>query len=209
MTALFPIKSSSIKQLSYIPQAEPSLSIPLEIRKSRRKTWSISLSPDLTLLMKIPNMLSFSQAEKILSTREAWILKKYHALEAARASVVKQDLSPSQRQALEKRYRQAAKEYFPARAAYYAELLGVTYATITIRDQKTRWGSCSAKGNLNFNWRLMLAPPRVLDYVVVHELCHRIEMNHSKAFWNTVEMILPDYKEQKKWLRDNGSTLYL
>lgn len=209
MTALFPIKSSSIKQLSYIPQAEPSLSIPLEIRKSRRKTWSISLSPDLTLLMKIPNMLSFSQAEKILSTRETWILKKYHALEAARASVVKHDLSPSQRQALEKRYRQAAKEYFPARAAYYAGLLGVTYATITIRDQKTRWGSCSAKGNLNFNWRLMLAPPRVLDYVVVHELCHRIEMNHSKAFWNTVEMILPDYKEQKKWLRDNGSTLYL
>ena len=119
------------------------------------------------------------------------------------------DLTPVQRKALENRYRQAAKEYFPARVAYYEKIIGVTHNEIRIRDQKTRWGSCSSKGNLNFNWRLMLAPPRVLDYVVVHELCHRKEMNHSKAFWNAVEMVLPDYKELRKWLRDNGNSLSL
>ena len=90
------------------------------------------------------------------------------------------------------------------RVAYYAEKLGVSYGKITLRQQKTRWGSCAANGNLNFNWLLILAPPEVLDYVVVHELCHRREMNHSQAFWKEVEKILPDYRERQKWLKDNG-----
>jgi len=83
----------------------------------------------------------------------------------------------------------------------------VTYGRITIRNQKTRWGSCSSKGNLNFNCLLMLAPPEVLDYVVVHELCHRMEMNHSKRFWSLVETVLPDYREQEKWLKGEGAVL--
>ena len=91
--------------------------------------------------------------------------------------------------------------------AYYAQLLGVTYATISIRDQKTRWGSCSSKGNLSFSWRLILAPPKVLDYVVVHELCHRKEMNHSPRFWVLVESMIPDYKTHRKWLKENGEKL--
>ena len=78
---------------------------------------------------------------------------------------------------------------------------------ITIRNQKTRWGSCSSKGNLNFNCLLMLTPPEVIDYVVVHELCHRKEMNHSGAFWAEVEKVLPDYKEQVKWLKENGGQI--
>ena len=89
-------------------------------------------------------------------------------------------------------------------SAYFAEKIGVSYGRITLRQQKTRWGSCSANGNLNFNWLLILAPPEVLDYVVVHELCHRRQMNHSQAFWNEVSAVLPGYKEQKKWLKDNG-----
>lgn len=109
--------------------------------------------------------------------------------------------------ALEKRYRDAAKEYIPKRVEYYHEFTGGTYHKITIRDQKTRWGSCSSNGTLSFNYRLMLAPPRVLDYVVVHELCHLTHMNHSTDFWNMVASILPDYKEYRKWLRDNGHTL--
>ena len=86
--------------------------------------------------------------------------------------------------------------------------MGVTYGRIAIREQKTRWGSCSGKGNLNFNWRLIFAPPEVLDYVVVHELAHRKEMNHSKNFYAIVESVMPDYKKWKKWLKENGESLF-
>lgn len=100
-----------------------------------------------------------------------------------------------------------ALNYIPERVAYYAEQIGVTYGRITIRNQKTRWGSCSSKGNLNFNCLLMLTPPEIVDYVVVHELCHRKEMNHSKAFWSEVEKVLPNYKTRVRWLKDEGSSI--
>ena len=92
-------------------------------------------------------------------------------------------------------------------AEHYAPILGVHYHRITIRTQRTRWGSCSSKGNLNFNCLLGLAPPEVLDYVVVHELCHLIEMNHSKQFWDAVEKVMPCYKIHRRWLKDNGNKL--
>ena len=100
-----------------------------------------------------------------------------------------------------------AKEVFPSKVAYFAKIVGVTYGRITIRCQKTRWGSCSSKGNLNFNCLLMLAPPEIVDYVVVHELCHRLEMNHSPKFWAQVERVLPHYKKYRKWLKDMGGNL--
>ncbi len=93
------------------------------------------------------------------------------------------------------------------RAEYYARQMQVSYGRVAVKDQKTRWGSCSAKGNLNFNWRLILAPGEVLDYVVVHELAHRREMNHSVRFWNLVESVLPDYQQRKRWLKENGDRL--
>ena len=85
--------------------------------------------------------------------------------------------------------------------------MGVTYGRSTIRSQHTRWGSCSARGNLNFNCLLALTPPEVLDYVVVHELCHRKELNHSPAFWAEAERVLPDYKNRRNWLKENGTAL--
>ena len=100
-----------------------------------------------------------------------------------------------------------ARQTIPERVAHFAPLVGVTYGRITIRSQHTLWGSCSSKGNLNFNCLLMLTPPEVLDYVVVHELCHRKEMNHSARFWAEVEHVLPDYEIQRKWLRENGTAL--
>lgn len=102
---------------------------------------------------------------------------------------------------------QQAVAVIPGRVEFFAKQIGVDYGRITIRNQKTRWGSCSSKGNLNFNCLLMLAPQEVLDYVVVHELCHRKEMNHSKAFWQEVEKILPDYKKSVQWLKKEGIRL--
>lgn len=110
---------------------------------------------------------------------------------------------------LERRYKNAARERFEARTAYYHAVTGGIYTSITIRDQKTRWGSCSSRGTLSFNYRLIFAPPRVLDYVVVHELCHLTHMNHSRDFWNMVASVMPDYKVYKNWLKEHGHELNL
>lgn len=109
---------------------------------------------------------------------------------------------------LEKWYRKEAKILLNEKADEYAQRLGVSYTDIHIKDQKSRWGSCSSKGNLNFNWRIIMAPEPVCDYVVIHELCHLIHMDHSPAFWQLVESICPQYKQYKKWLKDNADTLY-
>jgi len=101
-----------------------------------------------------------------------------------------------------------AKRIIPVKVKKYADIIGVDYGRITIKMQKSRWGSCSSKGNLNFNCLLMNAPDEIIDYVVVHELCHRKEMNHSPRFWAHVEKVLPDYKERRKWLKDHGNELY-
>ena len=100
-----------------------------------------------------------------------------------------------------------ALRVLPERTDHYARLMGISYGRITIREQKTRWGSCSSKGNLNFNWKLVLMPMDLLDYVVVHELAHRREMNHSKDFWRIVEEVLPDYRERRKRLNNFSSML--
>lgn len=107
----------------------------------------------------------------------------------------------------EKRYRNEARKVFTARVEYYHKSTGGNYTSITIRDQKSRWGSCSSRGTLSFNYRLIFAPPKVLDYVVVHELCHLTHMNHSKDFWNMVEQVMPDYRIYKDWLREHEPEL--
>lgn len=111
------------------------------------------------------------------------------------------------KEGLERWYTQQAHVIFPIRVMYYERITGGRVNQIHIRDQKTRWGSCSSLRNLNFNWRLIMAPPEVLDYVVVHELCHLTHMNHSREFWEMVGSVMPDYRERKRWLRDNGQML--
>lgn len=118
------------------------------------------------------------------------------------------DCSPAAvKAALETWYRWAAGRYIRARVGYFATQVGRKPGRITIREQKTRWGSCSAQGNLNFNWRIMMAPPEIIDYLVVHELCHLVHLDHSPEFWNLVASIIPDYKARKDWLRKNGHQL--
>ena len=104
-------------------------------------------------------------------------------------------------------YRENARKLVCRRAAYYGELLGEIPEKILIREQKSRWGSCNSKGELRLNWKLIMAPPAVFDYVVVHELCHLKEMNHSAGFWSLVKSLCPEYKECRKWLKEYGALL--
>ncbi len=109
---------------------------------------------------------------------------------------------------LEKWYRKEAALVLQQKVQKFANLLGVNYQDIRIKDQKSRWGSCSSKGNLNFNFRIIMAPEQICDYVVIHELCHLVHMNHSDDFWMLVKSICPTYKQCIKWLKDNGRVLY-
>lgn len=104
-------------------------------------------------------------------------------------------------------YRSRARELLAARVGYYAPLMGVSVPRLRITGAQRRWGSCSATGTVSFAWRLVMAPMDVIDYVVVHELAHRREMNHSVRFWAVVEAILPDYRERRRWLKEHGATL--
>lgn len=111
--------------------------------------------------------------------------------------------------ALEAFYRRQARTIITERLNHWNAHYGYTWTRVTIKEQKTRWGSCSRKGSLNFNWRLLLAPLPVLDYVVVHELCHLCEMSHAPRFWRLVEIACPDYVQHRRWLRAHGQELAL
>ena len=113
------------------------------------------------------------------------------------------------RSAIERFYRQKARCYLPKRVRELAEKHGFEYERVRIKNQKTRWGSCSAKRNINLNLRLMMAPDPAIDYVIIHELCHLREMNHRPAFWALVETYCPDYRHWKDWFRQHGPSLML
>mgnify|MGYP001256756014 FL=1 len=108
---------------------------------------------------------------------------------------------------LKKRYMEQAEKILPEQVEYYSKLLNVPYKKIKIKDQKSRWGSCSNKGTINLNWRIIMAPNQVSAYVIIHELTHLKHMDHSRSFWQTVESYLPDYRKWKKWLAVNGKLL--
>ncbi|MBO5197100.1 MAG: M48 family metallopeptidase [Lachnospiraceae bacterium] len=104
-------------------------------------------------------------------------------------------------------YVRKAKERIPERTAYYARVMKESYHDIRIKDQKTRWGSCSSKRNLNFSWRIIMAPTPVMDYVIIHELSHLQHLDHSENFWARVAQFMPDYQEKQEWLKENGGRL--
>ena len=168
-----------------------------EVIRSRRRTVALEIKNG-KLLVRAPLLMSNARIDALVREKQAWIEKR---LAKAQQNVEK--LTPEELKALAKQ----AAQVIPERVRYYAPLIGVSYGRVTIRAQRTRWGSCSAAGNLNFNCLLMLAPPEVLDSVVVHELCHRREMNHSARFYAEVLRVFPDYRKRRKWLKDNGEAL--
>lgn len=108
---------------------------------------------------------------------------------------------------LKKWYKKQASDYITKRVDYYKDIIGVTVNSVSIKSRKTQWGSCDSNGDITFSWRLVMACPEAIDYVVIHELCHRKHMDHSREFWKLVQKFMPDYKKQKQWLEENSVNL--
>ena len=174
-----------------------------EVIRSNRKSFAAEIKQN-QLLIKAPLQASNEEINAFMLKNKKWIethLAKAQAQQKAAESYHR--LTYDEIQALANK----ALEVIPERVKHYAPLIGVTYGRITIRNQRSKWGSCSSKGNLNFNCLLMLTPPEVIDSVVVHELCHRKEMNHSDKFYAEVLRVFPDYWACDKWLKENGNIL--
>ncbi len=176
----------------------------IRVKRSNRKTLSLEIKEDLSLTVRAPRYVSDEEIRSFIASHLAWIEKhqeKMRQRNEATASI--RPLTSEELNALADK----AMQVIPGRVEHFAKILHVTYGRITIRNQQTRWGSCSSKGNLNFNCLLMLTPDHILDYIVVHELCHRLEMNHSARFWTKVATVIPDYRDCEKWLKEHGSAI--
>ena len=176
------------------------MEISYKLIRSSRKTISLQITPAGEVIVRCPNRYPAREVEKFVRSKESWIEKHLEKIGTKPA------LPPFTREQLEV-LADRALDVIPEKVRQFAPAVGVSYGRITIRSQHTRWGSCSARGNLNFNCLLTLCPEAVMDYVVIHELCHRKELNHSPAFWAEVERVCPDYKIHRKWLKENGGAL--
>lgn len=174
--------------------------IKYRVIRSGRKTLSLQIK-DGELLVRVPYRTGDKDVQAFVERHRDWIDKHYAAAVKRQTAAIK--LTPQELKALTN----GAVAVIPDRAAHYARLLGVEYGRISVRSQRTRWGSCSSRKNLSFNCLLMLAPPEVLDSVVVHELCHLKEMNHSPRFYALVESVYPEYRRHHAWLKENGQSL--
>ena len=168
-------------------------------RSSRARRWTLRVPWGGPVELTVPRRVSAREVERIVASHGDWIARE-------RAKHVPR-LGLDARAVSEAEARRATRELVAVVADDEAQALGVEYARIQVRDQRTRWGSCSTRGTLSFNWRLALAPHAVLDYVVVHELCHLREANHSPRFWGLVESRRPGWREQRAWLREHGAEL--
>lgn len=180
----------------------------IDIIRSGRKTLALEITRALKVLARAPYLMPDKDIQRFIKEKSPWIeshmeiMKKKIETDAEQ----KENISVFTEEEIHQLADKALK-VIPARVAYYAPIVGTRFGRITIRNQVSRWGSCSSKGSLSFNCLLMLTPPDVIDYVVVHELCHCKELNHSARFWDEVCRVLPDYKAPKKWLKDNGGAL--
>ena len=186
-------------RLSVADQVTMPNTITYKTIKSDRKTIAIQIMPEGNVVVRCPRRMRSDDIKRFVESKSGWIEKHLAACNPIEPSKLSEkEIS---------KLREKARHLVTQRVKYYAPIIGVPYGQIAIRTQRTRWGSCSSKGNLNFNCLLALVPPDVLDYIVVHELCHRKELNHSERFWTEVGKVLPDYRIRKKWLKDNGANL--
>jgi predicted metal-dependent hydrolase len=176
----------------------------IAVIRSRRRTLALQVRQNGEVVVRAPLFVREQEVRRFVEEHLEWIKKQQRKLTFAAEQ--RSEIRPLTEEELSA-LREQARRDLTERAKLYAPRVGVTYGRISIRHQKTKWGSCSSGGNLNFNCLLMLAPEAVRDYVVVHELCHRKQMNHSEAFWAEMERVLPEYREARKWLKNHGQEL--
>ena len=208
-------------------------------RSTRARRIRVSVDPHTGVEVVIPQRATKKEAQAAVAELRPWIDRRLHDVHAARQRLAspsgtvpflgdhlrlqydegrtrahrKADVlhvpAADAHEAIERWYRVQARAEIAPRLTRATDALGRIHTTLSIRNQRTRWGSCSATGAMSFNWRLLLAPEPVLDYVVWHEACHLVVMDHSRNFWTLVERHLPGYREPRRWLRQNGAALVL
>ncbi len=160
----------------------------------------LEVSPDGALVVTAPSYFGIRVIEYFLAKHAAWVRRKMDETKGRTVvHITRRDIPELKKQAL---------AFAHERCGYYAELYGVSFRSVTIRAQKTRWGSCSHKGNLSFNYRIMALPAHLAEYIIVHEMCHLLELNHSGSFWRHVERCVPGHKRLRKELR-SISTIFV
>lgn len=183
-----------------IKKADGRGEIRISVIRSARKSLGLEVRDANTVLARIPTRVSDRELKAFVENHRSWILEKTEVM-AEREEKRKSTPAPPP-ELLSKTDRMKIQLKIGKRVRHYCEAMGVTVGYVTVKDQKTRWGSCSAKGNVNFNYQLAFLPDELLDYVVIHELAHRRHMNHSRAFWAEVEKYCPDYLERREQLKE-------
>ena len=183
-----------------IKKADGRGEIRISVIRSARKSLGLEGRDANTVLARIPTRVSDRELKAFVENHRSWILEKT-AVMAEREENRKSTPAPPP-ELLSKTDRMKIQLKIGKQVRHYCEAMGVTVGYVTVKDQKTRWGSCSAKGNVNFNYQLAFLPDELLDYVVIHELAHRRHMNHSRAFWAEVEKYCPDYLERREQLKE-------
>lgn len=175
------------------------------IKKSNRKTISIALNDDGSIIVRAPIFLSQKRIDKFIISKKDWLKRKLKMIEERKEKAERfRDLIDINKI---KEYREKARGILTERTNHYSEKFDLPYNNIKISSAKTRWGSCNHQNGLNFNWKILFAPPEVLDYLVAHELAHTVHKNHQKSFWNMVSDMHPSYKSSRKWLKNNAHLL--
>ena len=201
-----------------------------QVRKSKRRTMSLEIKQDGGVLVRVPKMTPDFLIKKFVQQHGEWIEQKRSQAIKRHRLVLNKHFVPGEkflflgeeydlklglasqdkaREVFEKWYKQEFRGLINERVEYFANMFGYKYDRLRISSAKSRWGSCSSNKTLSFVWRLVMAPMEVIDYVVVHELAHLKHMDHSARFWAEVERMMPDYKEHKAWLKENGWKLSL
>lgn len=173
--------------------------LPVVLERKKRKTLAIQITQQEQLLIKAPLQMPEREIYAFLQKRRFWIYKQFRRVQKENETRIVYSEEEI------KKLKEEARSVLTDKTYAYAKSLGVTYNRIRIGSQKTCWGSCSSKGTISYNWHLILMPEEVQDYVVVHELCHLLEMNHSKFFWQKVASVMPEYATYREWLKRYGN----